>query len=123
MTLVLEELVCSETVNNRHHAVGEPALSFVACFLCAKEEVAISMLANSPNVQEEGECVRASMALILYISNSEESLFNCDTNLDYHFRCDFFNTEETLKPGYCDGESCKLDGQPHPPMREGHVSL
>mmetsp|Transcript_14864 Transcript_14864/g.24595 ORF Transcript_14864/g.24595 Transcript_14864/m.24595 type:complete len:116 (-) Transcript_14864:51-398(-) len=37
--------------------------------------------------------------------------------------CDFFNTQETLKPGYCDGESCKLDGQPHPPMREGHVSL
>ena len=31
--------------------------------------------------------------------------------------CDFINPRSTLKDGYCEGESCKLDGKDHPNFR------
>jgi hypothetical protein len=32
--------------------------------------------------------------------------------------CTFYNPPETLKDGYCNGESCDINGTPHPVFKE-----
>ena len=36
--------------------------------------------------------------------------------------CNFIEPRETLKPGYCPGDGCSLDGLPHPKMDDNFLS-
>lgn len=36
--------------------------------------------------------------------------------------CNFENPQNSLKYGYCNGENCYLDGEPHPTFQHGYLS-
>jgi hypothetical protein len=36
--------------------------------------------------------------------------------------CKFIDPSETLKPGYCSGQSCSIDDKPHPSL-ESYITI